>query len=67
MIVVISGGERLSSRRSLNASESIILISGSPGIMVSVSVSMSVVVSGFVSWSADVYPSTWISGVSSET
>jgi hypothetical protein len=36
IMVVISGGERLSSKRSLSASASSILISGRPGIMVSV-------------------------------
>lgn len=34
IMVVISGGERLSSRRSLSASASSILISGRPGIIV---------------------------------
>lgn len=63
MIVVISGGDRLSSKRSLSASASSILISGRPGIMVSVFVFAFVSVS--LSWPVEgVYSSTWISGSS---
>lgn len=59
MIVVISGGDRLSSKRSLSASASSILISGRPGIMVSVFVFVS------LSWPVEgVYSSAWISGSS---